>query len=105
MEAITVGTEVYAGDGEKVGEVVAVHPLYVVVERGLIAPDTLYLPSAAVRAEGDRLLLAVAASAVDRQGWGHPPAGSDPSEETAVFPTGGTVHLDTDEDGGSGGGR
>lgn len=92
-ETITVGTGVFADDGEKVGEVAAVHPAYLVVERGLILPEVFYVPRDAYRAQGDRLVLGVAAAAIERQGWGTPPAGTDPDRETAAFPTGDEVQL------------
>lgn len=99
---VTVGTEVFASDGEKFGEVAAVHPDYVVVERGLLFPDDFYVPRAMVRADGDRLGVAVASGELDRQGWEEPPAGADPNQETATFPTGERVHLDVDDDGTTG---
>ena len=97
-----VGTEVRAANGEKIGEVVAVHPVYIVVEKGLLLPDDLYIPrSALARGEGDALVVAVASDDVGRQGWNAPPPGVDRDDETAVFPTGQRVHVDVDE--GSGG--
>ncbi len=94
-----VGTEVFASDGEKVGEVAAVHPAYLVIERGLIFPDNFYVPHEAVRSEAARLTLSVASGELERQGWNEPPAGVDQDQEAAVFPTGDRVHLDTAEDG------
>lgn len=99
---VTIGTEVFASDGEKIGEVAAVHPAYVVVERGLLFPDDFYVPRSAIRVDGDRLTLGIASGELDRQGWNEPPAGADPDQETAIFATGERVHLDVDDDGTAG---
>lgn len=97
-----VGTEVYAAGGEKVGEVVAVHPAYVVVEKGLFFPTDVFVPRRHLRADGDRLILSVTKEEAARQGWDQPPPGTDPDAETAVFPTGERVHLDVDDDAAAG---
>jgi len=96
-EPITVGTEVFGADGEKVGEVVAVHPAYVVVEKGLVFPTDVFVPRAAAAFAGDRLTLTVTKEEALRQGWDEPPPGTDPDRETAVFPGGDRVRLDVDE--------
>ncbi len=97
----TIGTAVLAADGSKIGEVVAVHPAYVVVQKGIFLPDDLYVPrSAFAGAEGDDLLLRLTEDEVRRQDWDSPPPGTDPNDEAAVFPTGERVHLDVDEDAG-----
>ncbi len=94
-----VGTEVLAADGAKIGEVVAVHPVYVVVQKGIFLPDDLYVPrSALARGEGDVLVVGMSAAEVRRQGWDTPPPGADPNDEAAVFPTGERVYLDVDEE-------
>ena len=96
---LTVGTDVVSADGEKVGEIVAVHPAYVVVERGFVFPSATYVPRSALREiDGERAMLIVTKEEALRQPWESPPAGVDRDEETAVFPTGERVRLDTDED-------
>jgi hypothetical protein len=99
-EPITVGTEVFTADGEKVGEVVAVHPAYVVVEKGLLFPTDVYVPREVAAFDGERLTLSVTKDQALRRGWDEPPAGADPDRETAVFPDGDRVRLDTAEDAG-----
>jgi hypothetical protein len=96
----TVGTEVYDADGEKLGDVVATHPDYIVIEKGVIFPDDLYIPQGHARRDGDHLVVGMSASEVKRQGWDRPPSGTNPDLEVARFPDGDRVQLDVDEDAG-----
>ena len=91
----SVGTEVFAADGEKVGEIVAVHPAFVVVQAGLLFPTDAYVPRTAIAAGGPgRLVLSVSKEQVLGQGWSNPPAGTDRDQETAILATGDRVRLD-----------
>ena len=96
---LTVGTDVVSADGEKVGEIVAVHPAYVIVERGFVFPSDTYIPRSALgEIDGKRAMLTVNKEEALRQPWKSPPAGVDRDEESAVFPNGERVRLDADED-------
>jgi hypothetical protein len=100
-QGFTVGTEVFAANGEKVGEVVAVHPEYVVVQAGFVFPSDAYVPRSAVSPGADgRLTLSVGKEEALSQGWSSPPAGADRDQETAILATGDRVRLDQDEGGG-----
>ena len=97
----TVGTVVLAADGAKIGEVVAVHPDYVVIQKGILFPDDLYVPrSAFTQGGGDDLVIRLTADDVTRQGWDVPPPAANRDDEVAVFPTGERVQLEADEDAG-----
>ncbi|MDP9363804.1 MAG: hypothetical protein M3Q10_06200 [Chloroflexota bacterium] len=94
-ERFSVGTEVFAADGEKVGEIVAVHPDYVVVQAGLLFPTDAYVPRAAIAAAGSgRVALSVSKDQALGQGWSSPPAGADRDQEAAILATGDQVRLD-----------
>ena len=96
---LTVGTDVVSADGEKVGEIVAVHPAYVIVERGLRFPSDTYVPRSALReSDSDRTTLIVTKEEALRLRWESPRARVDRDAETAVFPSGEPVRLDADED-------
>jgi hypothetical protein len=99
-QAPTVGTEVYDVYGEKLGDVVATHPDYIVIEKGVIFPDDLYIPQGQAMRDGDRMVVSMSAFEVKRQGWDRPPSGSSPDQEVARFPDGDRVQLDVDEDAG-----
>ena len=95
QDRLTVGTEVFASDGEKVGEIVAVHPQYVVLQAGLLFPTDAYVPLSAVSAtSGDRVTLSVSKEDALGQRWSEPPVGADPDQETALLPTGDRIRLD-----------
>ena len=64
------GNEVVGADGEKVGEVVAVHQTYVLVQQGLFLPITYSIPTTAIaNCDGNTITLNVTKEAVLNQGW------------------------------------
>jgi uncharacterized protein (TIGR02271 family) len=83
--AIREGTDVFSADDHKVGEVVAVQPTYLVVEKGFFFPTDYYVPTSAVATyDGDTAYLNVTKDAALTQGWDAMPSDSDPSAtETA----------------------
>ncbi|HEV2108860.1 MAG TPA: DUF2171 domain-containing protein, partial [Thermomicrobiales bacterium] len=67
---ISEGTDVVGVDGEKVGEVVAVHPNYIVVEKGFFFPTDYYIPTSAISTyDGDKVYLTVSKDEALNQGW------------------------------------
>jgi len=85
---ITEGTDVVGSDGEKVGEVVAVHPDYVVVEKGFFFPTDYYIPTSAVASQdGGRLYLSVTKDEALNQGWDQAPAAGGATETYATETT------------------
>lgn len=72
--AYTVGTEVVGADGQKVGKIVAVHPNYVVVEKGLFFPTDYYVPTSAIASEeGGRAVLTMDRDEALSQNWDEVP--------------------------------
>ena len=70
------GNDVVAADGEKVGEVIAVHQNYVVVEKGFFFPTDYYIPTSAItNYDGDKIYLNVTKDAALDQGWDTVPTG------------------------------
>lgn len=89
-EAMTIreGMDVVGSDGNKVGEVVAVHQGYVVVEKGFFFPTDYYIPSSAIASnDGDKVYLNVTKDAALDQGWDVMP-GETGSATTDTYATG-----------------
>src|SRR3712207_5064203 len=98
------GTDVVGSDGNKVGEVVAVHQNYVVVEKGFFFPTDYYIPTSAIaNYDGDKIYLNVTKDAALDQGWDAAPADdagylTTSTEESDAYATGtvagaGTAHT------------
>jgi uncharacterized protein (TIGR02271 family) len=64
------GYDVFAADGEKVGDVQEVHPHYLVVSKGFFFPTERYVPVSAISdVREERVSLNVTKDQVDSQGW------------------------------------
>ena len=67
---INSGAEVFGADGEKVGNIAAVYPAYIVVEKGWVFPTDYYIPwSAIASADPDRVYLTLSKDATLTRGW------------------------------------
>jgi len=87
---LTEGTDVVGSDGEKVGEVVAVHANYVVVEKGFFFPTDYYVPTSAIsNFDGDKVYLNVTKDDALNQGWDQVPS------ESTTMDTGTYAATDT----------
>jgi uncharacterized protein (TIGR02271 family) len=77
--ALTVGDEVFGSDGDKLGNVVAVDPNYVVIEKGWFFPTDYYIPMSAVAAYDEgKATLNVTKDVALNQGWDiAPPTSAD----------------------------
>ena len=74
LRQIEHGWDVYAADGEKVGDVSEVHTNYLVVSKGFLFTTERYVPASAIRGiEHDRVYLRVNKDAIDAQGWDRVP--------------------------------
>jgi len=90
------GTDVVGSDGNKVGEVVAVHQNYVVVEKGFFFPTDYYIPTSAIaNYDGDKIHLNVTKDAALDQGWDTAPT-DDASYTTTTTDTVGTTDTYAD---------
>ena len=77
------GSDVYGSDGEKLGKVIAVHPGYLVVEKGFFFPTDYYIPTSAVaNAEDDKIYLTSTKDAALNQGWEVEPMVADDYDMT-----------------------
>jgi hypothetical protein len=74
--AIQHGWTVVGSDGEAVGKVTDVREDLLVVERGMLHKELLYVPIDQVRpsTDHDTVALDIAASDVTEQGWQYPPS-------------------------------
>src|SRR5579883_1093185 len=74
MDEIARGWAVFSEDGKRVGDVVEVHPHYLLVSRGLLVVRDVYVPRYAVAAVEDRKVhLAITEERLRRMGWNAPP--------------------------------
>jgi len=97
---IPEGTDVIGVDDHKVGEVVAVHADYLVVEKGFFFPTDYYIPSRAVATyDGDKVFLNVTKDEALHQGWD-----SFPGEDSVGAASGYTTNMDAIDEVVDGGG-
>jgi non-heme chloroperoxidase len=74
MEDIRRGWTVYTEDGKRLGDVVEVHPHYLLVSRGLLIVRDVYVPRYAVAAADNRQVhLAITEERIRHMGWTAPP--------------------------------
>lgn len=86
------GYDVFAADGEKVGDVQEVHSHYLVVSKGFFFPTERYVPVTAITdVRDERVSLNVTKDQIDSQGWDTEPV--EPSYTTDT-----STHTDTDTD-------
>ena len=82
---IMSGAEVFGADGEKVGNVAAVYPGYIVVEKGFFFPTDYYIPRSAVASfDNGQVYLNIAKDAALQSGWDAEPV----DLQTATVATG-----------------
>lgn len=75
------GWAVVTADGKRVGDVVEVHPHYLLVSRGLFMVRDMYLPLGAVdRTEGNTVILSVTYESFRRMNLSHVPPVPEPAE-------------------------
>lgn len=89
---IPEGVEVFGAEGDKVGKIVAVHPSYVVVEKGFFFPTDYYIPHTAIaNFDGENAYLAVTKDQALNQEWGEVPP--DYLTGDATEPAGGGAYV------------
>jgi len=89
---IMTGAEVFGSDGEKVGNVSAVYPGYIMVEKGLFFPTDYYIPRSAIASfDADRVYLSYTKADALNTEWDVRPA----DLETATMVTT-TPEMDAD---------
>ena len=83
VEDIERGWTVFSEDGKRVGDVVEVHPHYLLVSRGLLLVRDLYVPRYAVNAVADRKVhLAISEERLRKIGWTSPPPPPPPPADS-----------------------
>ena len=74
--AVEVGLDVMGSCGHKIGEVVDVRPGHLVVEKGFLVPEDVYVPRSAIaRADDHHLTLNVTRDVSEHSGWETDPEG------------------------------
>jgi len=86
------GYDVYASDGEKVGDVQEVQPHYLTVSKGFFFPSERHVPVAAITdVRDERVYLNVTKDQVESQGWDSVP--QEPTYSTDTTTTGMTSDM------------
>lgn len=74
--AAEVGLDVVGSCGHKIGEVVDVRPTHLVVEKGFLVPEDVYVPKAAIAsADQHHVTLKVSREVSEHSGWDRDPEG------------------------------
>ena len=74
--AVEVGLDVMGSCGHKIGEVVDVRPDHLVVEKGFLVPEDVYVPRSAIaKADEHHLTLNVTREVSEHSGWEKDPEG------------------------------
>jgi hypothetical protein len=69
-----IGDEVCGADDHKIGTIEAIGPTHLVVEKGLLLKEQLYIPLEAVNnCSAGKVYLGVTKDEVKAQGWDQPP--------------------------------
>lgn len=76
--AVEVGLDVMGSCGHKIGEVVDVRPDHLVVEKGFLVPEDVYVPKSAIaKSDEHHLTLNVTRDVSEHSGWEKDPEGLD----------------------------
>ena len=93
---IQTGADVVGADGEKVGNIAAVYPAYIVVEKGWFFPTDYYIPwSAIASADADRVYLTLSKEATLNRGWDVRPVDLETATATATTDAYSDTYLET----------
>lgn len=84
MESIERGWTVFSEDNKRIGDVVEVHPHYLLVSRGVLVVRDVYVPRYAVASVEDRTVrLAITDERLRKMGWTSPPPVPPPTDGPA----------------------
>jgi hypothetical protein len=79
------GNEVFGSEGDKLGKIVAVHPTYIVVEKGFFFPMDYYIPMEAIASfDGERVVLSVTKNEALENDWTNVPKENVTTNVTAA---------------------
>lgn len=86
MTEIAYGWDVVGTDGAKIGDVAAIQPHYISVEKGFLFKTDLFVPTSAITAvENERVYLNVTRDQIENQGWDQEPEMTDRHREVADY--------------------
>jgi uncharacterized protein (TIGR02271 family) len=73
-DMVTVGSDVFGSDGEKVGRIAELYPGYLTVEKGFFFPSDYFIPRQAIQTvQGNEVYLNVTKDAALHSGWDQVP--------------------------------
>lgn len=78
LTEVAYGWDVIGSDGDKIGDVSAIQPHYISVEKGFLFKTDLFVPtSAIIRVENKKVYLNVTKDQIENQGWDREPEMTD----------------------------
>jgi uncharacterized protein (TIGR02271 family) len=86
MTEIAYGWEVVGSDGDKIGDVAAIQPHYISVEKGFLFKTDIFIPTSAISSvQDEKVYLNVSKSQIEGQGWEREPEMTDHHREVAAY--------------------
>ena len=86
MTEIAYGWDVVGVDGEKIGDVAAIQPHYISVEKGFLFKEDVFVPTSAITSvENEKVYVNVTKDQVENQGWDREPEMTDQHRDVAAY--------------------
>jgi uncharacterized protein (TIGR02271 family) len=86
LTEVSYGWDVIGSDGEKIGDVAAIQPHYISVEKGFLFKTDIFVPtSAIVSVENKKVYLNVTKDQIENQDWDREPEMTDRHREVADY--------------------
>ena len=86
LTEIAYGWDVVGSDGDKIGDVAAIQPHYISVEKGFLFKTDIFVPTSAITSvENKKVYLNVTKDEIENQGWDREPEMTDHHREVAGY--------------------
>lgn len=83
---IAYGWDVVGADGDKIGNIAAIQPHYISVEKGFLSREDLYIPTSTITSVQDETVyLSVTRGQIEHEGWDSEPEMTEWHRETADY--------------------
>lgn len=86
LTEVAYGWDVIGADGDKIGDVAAIQPHYISVEKGFLFKTDLFVPTSAITSvEDEKVYLNVTKDQIENQDWDREPEMTDHHREVAGY--------------------
>jgi uncharacterized protein (TIGR02271 family) len=86
LTEIAYGWDVVGSDGEKIGDVAAIQPHYISVEKGFLFKTDIFVPTSAIASvENKKVYLNISKDQIENQDWDREPEMTDRHREVADY--------------------